>query len=261
MFRLTAIQLYENFGTDYPLDKESREWHGLIYNVSTNLRRIENGKVIVTKPDDVVFLRKGSKYRVELEEPYIRNYVINFDCDDGGFPPCDSFNLHRCVDLLPKFEEAARLWHDRREEQFYRLDCTGIACRLIAEAFRRHEGLTSALRKRERLKPALDEIHRRYTDPDFRVSALAEVCGVSPRYFAGLFAGQYGMPPKRYVDSLRFRYAAELLIGGWSVIDTARAAGFADVYHFSASFREHYGIPPGEYRREGKNFILKNRNP
>ncbi|MBE6612451.1 MAG: helix-turn-helix domain-containing protein [Ruminococcaceae bacterium] len=58
------------------------------------------------------------------------------------------------------------------------------------------------------------------------------------------------MPPKAYIESLRLKYADELLAGGFSVTDTARMAGYSDAYHFSKIYKSKRGITPSERRKK-----------
>ena len=67
-----------------------------------------------------------------------------------------------------------------------------------------------------------------------------------------------GISPQRYIVSMRLNAARNMLSAGKTDIEQiARRCGFADRYQFSKAFKKHYGIPPGKYREQLNEFILK----
>ncbi|GIP40424.1 AraC family transcriptional regulator [Paenibacillus sp. J31TS4] len=93
-------------------------------------------------------------------------------------------------------------------------------------------------------------MNARYTEP-IQVQDVADHVGLNRSYFSRLFTGQVGMAPSRYLNKLRMERAASLLREGprRPVVHLATALGYQDVYAFTRAFRNHYGVPPGEYRR------------
>ena len=79
------------------------------------------------------------------------------------------------------------------------------------------------------------------------LSSLAADAGMSPFYFARVFSELVGEPPHRYLLRSRLRHAAGMLNEGAPVTEAAVKSGFADVNHFSKTFRRRYGIPPSRY--------------
>lgn len=241
---IRQIELFENFGNGYPLDKQSRNTYGLVYQLNSNARVIISGKLYKIASGDVVFFRQHEKYRVELPDNYIKCYVIDFLGEYDG----DFIIIHGCGDLLPLFEEAERLWKRHREDEYFRLDCTALTYRIFAELCRRHDRLGQPLRKKERLKPVLERIHHDYGSSELKISELAELVGMSERNLCKSFCEVFGSSPKRYLTDLRMKRAKELLRVDHSVTEVARMVGFRDVYHFSACFKKEFGISPLEYR-------------
>ena len=57
------------------------------------------------------------------------------------------------------------------------------------------------------------------------------------------------MSPHQYLIHLRVQRAQELLLGSdRSLAQIAEQCGFADVHHFSKTFKRVFGAPPGAYR-------------
>ncbi|WP_342364007.1 AraC family transcriptional regulator [Terrarubrum flagellatum] len=94
---------------------------------------------------------------------------------------------------------------------------------------------------------------REYLDENFTrkilVAELASVAGVSPNHFIVRFARTFGMPPHRYLISLRLDFAEKLLADGEiAIIDVACLAGFSDQSHLAAVMKKHRGKTPTELR-------------
>lgn len=246
--RIAQIELFENFGNGYPLDKESRNTHGIIYQLDASPRIILGGKLYKITSGDVYFFRQHEKYRVELPDNYIKCYVIDFLGEYDG----DFMVIHGCEDMLPLFEEAGRLWRRHREDEYFRLDCMALTYRIFAEICRRRDRLGQPLRKKERLKPVLERIHRDYGSSELKISDLAELVGMGERNLCKSFCEVYGSSPKRYLTDLRMKRAKELLRVDHTVTEVARMVGFRDVYHFSTCFKKKFGISPLGYR-SGQN--------
>ncbi|MEU7893337.1 helix-turn-helix domain-containing protein [Nonomuraea sp. NPDC049152] len=86
-------------------------------------------------------------------------------------------------------------------------------------------------------------------DAPHTVASLAGSVALSPSRFAHLFAQQTGRAPMQAVREARVRHAARLLeVTDMDVGQVATAAGFASPFHFSRTFRRHYGLSPRQYR-------------
>ncbi|MBQ8509653.1 MAG: helix-turn-helix transcriptional regulator [Clostridia bacterium] len=243
---ILQVDLYENFGDAYPLNKTHRDQCGLILHVGGGSGKMElAGKTYALHDGVFTFLREGEKYRITLDNDYIKCYVLNFRASDME----DFIVQENCDDLVDTFAEAHRLWMRRREDEYFRYDCMSAAYRMLAEVRRRVDRAAPPMRKKERLAPAIEFLHDNYTDGGVRIAELAERLGMSERYLSRLFDEVYGMPPKRYLTELRIKYAKELLGDDISIGDAALKAGFCDASHFTRIFREVCGVSPGEYRR------------
>ena len=69
---IVHVDIFENFGDGYPLDKLSRDWFGLIYNVGAREKIIIDGKTFETNGGSTVFFRQHERYRIEFPDNYIK---------------------------------------------------------------------------------------------------------------------------------------------------------------------------------------------
>lgn len=92
----------------------------------------------------------------------------------------------------------------------------------------------------------------------FSLGAMAESVNLSPPYFCFLFKSIMGVPPLRYLKTLRMREATTLLTTTFlSVKEIVRRVGGTDESHFVRDFKRIYGVTPSEYR----NSALHAREP
>lgn len=99
-----------------------------------------------------------------------------------------------------------------------------------------------------RLRPALDRVARNPAAAQTLEDAAA-VCHLSSAYFSRRFKEVLGMNYTDYVRMYRLRLAARRLLTSRDRIGAiAYDTGFATAAHFTAQFRNRYGLSPREYR-------------
>jgi len=82
------------------------------------------------------------------------------------------------------------------------------------------------------------------------VEAMARRANLSPSRFSALFKQRFGMAPYQYLLEMRVSHARELLeTTELSQEEIAAYCGFADIHHFSKTFKKKTGKPPGAFRR------------
>lgn len=120
------------------------------------------------------------------------------------------------------------------------------------------EAVTEAARERpetserfdllRRLAPAIEFMNRRL-DGTRKLEEAAARTNLSESRFTVLFKQAMNRSPGAYWMSLRLRRAHELLSNGESTEEIAGKLGFFDVFHFSRTFKRHFGVTPAEFRR------------
>ncbi len=81
------------------------------------------------------------------------------------------------------------------------------------------------------------------------VEEVAKICNLSEYHFFRVFRAAFGMSPYQYLLSKRLEYSQKLIKQGQTAIsDIALEVGFADIYAFSKSFKQYFGIAPTKFR-------------
>src|SRR5690242_10328892 len=100
----------------------------------------------------------------------------------------------------------------------------------------------------ERVKKVI-ELMQGDPSRSFSLAQMAESVNLSPPYFCYLFKSVTGVPPARYLKTLRMEQAATLLTTTFlSVKEIVRRVGCTDESHFVRDFKRIYGVTPSEYR-------------
>jgi AraC-like DNA-binding protein len=85
---------------------------------------------------------------------------------------------------------------------------------------------------------------------DLDMDDVARAASLSPFYLTRIFKQRYGVPPYRYLITLRIDHASQLLRdSSLSVTQVCHRSGFNSLSHFITTFRRHTGLSPSQYRR------------
>lgn len=80
---------------------------------------------------------------------------------------------------------------------------------------------------------------------DISIEQLATLYYVSPTYLSKIFKDLTGVSPINYLIQIRLKNAHQMLEKqDLTVKEVAKAVGYEDAYHFSKSFKKHFGISP-----------------
>ena len=86
---------------------------------------------------------------------------------------------------------------------------------------------------------------------DLSIPTLSRVAMMSNSNFRKVFNAQFGISPKKYIDTLKINKAKDLLLNAeLSVQEIAQMLNFYDTAHFSKKFKEIVGKTVTEYRKE-----------
>ena len=106
-----------------------------------------------------------------------------------------------------------------------------------------------------RVQRALQRLHEQPGEA-LPVETAASLCGLSPAYFSRLFRRCHGMPFREYIRVHRLQLAAQRLADNHEALaQISYALGFASPSHFSACFRQRFGVTPRAYRRGARRLV------
>ena len=104
-----------------------------------------------------------------------------------------------------------------------------------------------------RLKHVFTYIKEHY-ERAIKLSDLAELAGMTPKYFCRAFAGVTGKTPIAYLNYYRIEQAGEKLLTTYdSITEIAISCGFNDMSYFSKAFARQKGMSPSAYRKQELN--------
>lgn len=217
---------------------------GMNHHVQNEGLREHPGLKLEAVPGSILYIPKGERYVTTLKDD--ESVVIAVDFDLAGENPApfvtrfsDGSSVGACFTKI----EAA--W--KRKDSTHLPECKSQLYRII-ELIARQRSLFLPSEKFAKIATAVDYLHENYLRNDFRLEELAEMSGISYRYFETLFRRKYGITPKEYLLSMKMERAKELLAEGLLIRDIALLLGYRDIYHFGKIFTAKTGYTPTEYR-------------
>lgn len=114
-------------------------------------------------------------------------------------------------------------------------------------------GFTSNMTERKRitslqkLHPIFEFIHAHLHQP-IRIQELAELAGMSEKYFIVYFKLAAGVTPGLYIYQMKMNRARKLLYSKrYSIKEIAGMLGYPDPYTFSKAFKKYYSVSPSQF--------------
>lgn len=237
---------YFNSQNKAPATK-TRSYNALLYILNTErLYSFENGKEFLVKNGDILFIPKGLPYTVSSNDVR-EGFAIQFDITDSTFEPF-AFKPKNSSAFLEDFKTSAHTWRNKAIgfEMRCKANLYNIICNMQAEFELNYISKST----QNRLKPAIEYIHKEYTNDNISIPHLASLCEMSEALFRRNFKSATGLSPLKYINNLKISRAKELLsVGMCSVSEAASLSGFHDECYFSREFKKHTGMSPVEYKK------------
>jgi len=104
----------------------------------------------------------------------------------------------------------------------------------------------------ERVEAVRDLFKNRFAE-SHSLTSVAQSVGMSPFQFARVFSELAGTSPHQYLLTVRLDQAAEMIRNGKSVTETCFDVGFANLSHFTRSFRRRFGIAPSSLKPRSRH--------
>lgn len=91
---------------------------------------------------------------------------------------------------------------------------------------------------------------------ELTIDRLAEIAGLSAKYFVDIFKKTYGVSAHDYLTQIRIDQAKRLMLRGDLLLrDVAHEVGYDDEYYFSRRFKKTVGIAPSAFVKKRKRKI------
>jgi len=207
------------------------------------------GKKYISDPNSVLFVPKGSTYSFHVDEPGIC-LMVEFElCNEIASNNIMNFQVTSCTTLQSCFERAANYWLFKKPAYFHRCICE--LYNMITFIEEQQAVSYQSQRSLAIIKPAINHLEANCSNPNLSASDLAGISGISEIYFRKIFTSLYGISPAKYIRTVRIEKAKSLLISeSISVTEAAELSGFANLYHFSRTFKNVVGLSPTEYKNK-----------
>lgn len=102
------------------------------------------------------------------------------------------------------------------------------------------------------MEKAVHYFHENFSR-DIEIDHYARELHMSTCWFIRSFKQYVGMPPRRYLTSIRVKKARELLEStDYGVGEIGNIVGYDNPLYFSRIFKKQTGIPPAEYRKAAR---------
>lgn len=238
---------YKEATTSFSHELKSNE---LIFHLSGETTVHFNGKRLETKENTIRFLPKGPNTE------YIVDRKVKGECIDVFFDTDYPICQNAFVMKSPKsdamrnlFKKLFTVWVAKDDGYYF--ECISLLYKIFAELQKQNYIPENQYRA---IKPAIEFIETHFLDRKISMNDLADCCSISYSYLKKLFIKKFGMPPTKYIITLKINYACDLLLSGlYNVTQIAEICGYNDLYFFSRQFKEYIGISPSEYIEKYKS--------
>ncbi|MFK0164154.1 helix-turn-helix domain-containing protein [Rhizobium sp. NPDC090279] len=244
-------------------DEECAHRTSLVYPYHGVFKRHVGQNDVVAEANQMLFFNHGQEYRIShpvdggdscldlmIDETVLRELAPKEQLQSG-----ESVIFHRQRRRIDPRAQAlvAMLRHGLSRNIAESLEAETLALTLVRRSLGErtsHEAGASFGRQRlvDRAKLVLSsDLARRWT-----LAEIAKEVGVSPVYLTQVFQQVEAVPLYRYQLRLRLARALDLLGSYDDLTMLGLDLGFSSHSHFSAVFRQTYGLTPGEFQRSAQ---------
>ncbi len=225
---------------------QNRKWHGIALNLGEPKKYIyDDRKSVTVGQNEFIYLPKGSSYTVNANQSG-NCFSVNFELHSEHSFPSFSWKPRNLSQYMQKWKALIRAYEQK--EIGYQMACKALLYEMLVMMETEHQSKYFSVGAKRLISPAVEYIHKHYTDPEITVSLLADICNISRDYLRKLFNEVYHTPPLRYINQLRIAHAEELMTSGlYSISESSMLSGYTDACYFSREFKKHYGVSPKKY--------------
>ena len=234
-----------------PILNRGRYSHALVFFLEGNVDYLYDGKIYSASAGSVLFLPKGREYIIKRNSAAVCLYVDFLTANEEELSPFAK-NYPNSSQFRDVFSSLRMVYKQKRVG--YEAEMMSLIYKLVSMIQTADMAAYFPDAKYQKIALAVDFINQNYCSGTIKVSKLAEISGVSVRYFNELFSAFFGVAPKVYIIRMQLETARNLLLStSDSINDVSDACGFSDVYYFSKIFKKEVGETPSSFRKTNKN--------
>lgn len=105
----------------------------------------------------------------------------------------------------------------------------------------------TAERNLDVLQPVFSYIHS-HLHKSIKMSELAQLVGISEKYFITYFKKTLGITPGQYIYQIKMNRARDYLnLKKYTIQEITSLLGYPDPFTFSKAFKKYYNVPPSKF--------------
>ena len=226
----------------------SRKNHGLVFFIDGTSEYVFNDKTVKVGANSLLFLPKRQAYSIKRDE-YAECIYVDFDTSDNiGYTP-----FAKSYSNSSQFKELFlyMLNISNTKAVGYEAMLMSTLYKVIALIQTNNNAAYLPNSHYQRISESVEYLKANFFDENITTPQLAEMCGVSPRYYTKLFNAFFMCSPKKYIIDLKIGMAKKLLISTkYQIHEVSETCGFSDVYYFCKVFKKATDMSPTEYRKK-----------
>lgn len=248
--KLEVVKCDELFPGRSYIPVSARRTHSLLYLLEGTLKYKRHEEEFIIKPDTIFFLEKGAIDCSSSQDVMPAKYIyINFDAtqNDGCFLlRTKSYFSATAQRYLPVFKTLLLLWN--KKQPGHLIQCREYMYQILSDLFQESIKESNSFRTYCRISPGITFLEQNYGDPNVTVKDVAIICNMSVGTLTKLFQSLYGIPPKKYLQTIRIKNAKNMLLNATNRIgEIAFSCGYSDVFGFSRAFKRETGFSPTQW--------------
>ncbi len=220
--------------------------HTFVFKVNGESEYVFGNKKIILKPDEMIFIPKGSTYTVQKITKGKSIYtMINFS---GNIPKATPEKYS-----MKSFSDLPFLCKYRSDDKFFstpydKYKKVSVFYGIISYLLEAEGNTYLSKNKKTAIMPCEEYLRTHIHDPNLNVEDLCKLCKISNTYFRKIFFSVYGTTPQKYITDKRLSDAYSMLESGKyrKISDIANKVGYNDSLYFSRAFKRKYGISPNK---------------
>ena len=236
MFQILTIDRF--FHKDGTFHVDARPYAALSFrDKGTGTFKIGN-KTLHTNPGDILFIPCDTPYEVDYSTS--ESIVVNMSfCN---YQEAEVFELQPRTGVAVLFSRLLSEWQEQHSVNRAKVTIYSILERM--GEYNKTKIENSALAE------CLQYIELYFCDPELDIKRICDVGFLSKSNLYRLFLNHFGISPKQYIIKLRMNKALGLLVeGDLPIKEISTSCGFLDDKYFSRVFRNTYGYPPSQLRK------------
>ena len=197
------------------------------------------GKRLVAKAGDMMFLPAGKSYKVE----YSCSEFIVVHMPNCNYSEAEIIEIKERPVIEAKFMRLLEAWrsnHSVNQAKAYIYE--------ILQILSEKSDISNRASSPE-LEECVQYMQEHFFESDMCIDRICRHAYVSRSSLQRYFAQRFDTSPKQYILNLRMEMAVRLLTENeMTIAEVANACGFQDAKYFSRIFRQTYGTSPSQLR-------------